>query len=116
MTSHESRAGDRTTFGPLQLRSIWNEHELRNFDLMVILQVSGCEHIAERVISGEPVSTEDKSALVVANDLAKQKGYLPLFDVTDDDVRISENAGSELRKFFSSEEWQMRDRSSTRRL
>ncbi|MGO4473907.1 hypothetical protein AB4Y95_18445 [Arthrobacter sp. M-10] len=116
MTSHESRAGDRTTFGPLQLQSIWHEHELRNFDLMVIMQVSGCEHIAERVISGESVSTEDKSALVIANEIAEQKGYLPLFDVTDDDARISENAGSELEKFFRSEEWQTRDRSSTRRL
>lgn len=116
MTSHESRAGDRTTFGPLQLRSIWHEHELRNFDLMVIMQVSGCEHVAERVISGESVSTEDKSALVIANEIAEQKGYLPLFDMTDDDARISENAGSELEKFFRSEEWQKRDRSITRRL
>ena len=116
MTSHESRAGDRTTFGPVQLQSIWHEHELRNFDLMVIMQVSGCEHIAERVISGESVSAEEKSVLVIANELAEQKGYLPLFDVTDDDARISENAGPELEKFFSSEEWQKRDRSITRRL
>jgi uncharacterized protein YceK len=116
MTSQESRAGDRSTIGPLQLKSIWHEHELRNFDLMVILQISGCEHIAERVINGESVSTEDKSALAIANELAKQKGYLPVFDMTDDDVRVSENAGLELEKFFSSEEWQTRDRSSTRQL
>ena len=116
MTSYESRAGDSSTIGPLQLKSIWNEHELRNFDLMVIMQASGCEHIAERVIKGESVSAEDKSVLVIANDLAKQKGYLPLFDMTDDDARISENAGPELEKFFSSEEWQKRDRSTTRRL
>jgi hypothetical protein len=116
MTSHESRAGDRSTFGPLQLKSIWHEHELRNFDLMVIMQISGCEHIAERIISGGSVSTEDKSALVIANELAEQKGYLPLFDVTDDEVRISKNGGSELEKFFRSEEWQTRNRSSTRQL
>ncbi|WP_284756232.1 hypothetical protein [Arthrobacter sp. efr-133-R2A-120] len=83
---------------------------------MVILQISGCEHIAERMIKDESVSAEEKSVLVIANELAEQKGYLPLFDVTDDDVRISENAGSELKKFFRSEEWQMRDRSSTRQL
>lgn len=116
MTSHESRAGDTTTFGPLQLKSIWHEHELRNFDLMVIMQASGCEHIAERVIKGESVSAGDKSVLEIANELAKQKGYLPLFDVTDDNARISENAGSELEKFFRSGEWQTRDRSSTRQL
>lgn len=115
MTSHESRAGDRSTLGPL-LQSIWHEHELRNFDLMVILQISGCEHSAERVIRGESVSADEKSVLVIANELAEQKGYLPLFDVCDDHARISENAGSELEKFFSSEEWQTRDRSSTRRL
>ncbi|GAB3564550.1 hypothetical protein GCM10027405_20810 [Arthrobacter alkaliphilus] len=83
---------------------------------MVILQVSGCEHIAERVISGDPVSTEEKSVLEIANDLAKQKGYLPLFDLTDGNARISENAGPELAKFFESEEWLTRNRSSTRRL
>lgn len=83
---------------------------------MVIMQISGCEHIAERVISGESVSAKDKSVLVIANELAGQKGYLPLFDVTDDGARISENAGPELEKFFRSEEWQKRDRSSTRQL
>lgn len=83
---------------------------------MVILQISGCEHIAQRVIGGESVSAEEKSVLAIANELAEQKGYLPLFDVTDIDARISNNAGPELEKFFSSEEWQKRDRNSTRRL
>ncbi|MGM7775446.1 hypothetical protein ACSVHC_05415 [Arthrobacter sp. KNU-44] len=83
---------------------------------MVILQISGCEHIAQRAIGGESVSAEEKSVLVIANELAEQKGYLPLFDMTDDDVRISENAGPELESFFRSEEWQKRDRSSTRQL
>jgi hypothetical protein len=71
---------------------------------------------AERVISGESVATEDKSALVIANELAEQEGCLPLFEVTDNDARISENAVPELEKFFRSEEWQKRDRSSTRQI
>jgi hypothetical protein len=116
MTGYEVRAGDSSTIGPLQLKSIWHEHEFRNFDLMVILQASGCEHIAERVISGKFVSTEENSVLEIATDLAKQKGYLPLFDMTDGNARISENAGPELTKFFSSKEWLTRNRSSTRRL
>lgn len=116
MTSYESRAGDRSTFGPLQLKSIWHDHELRNFDLMVIIQISGCEHIAERVMRGERVSAEEKSVLEIANDLAKQKGYLPLFDLAGDNARISEKAEAELEKFFRSEEWETRNRSSTRQL
>lgn len=83
---------------------------------MVILQISGCEHIAERVLSGESVPAEDQSALAIANELAEQKGYLPLFDLTGDGAHISENAGSELGKFFRSEEWEKRDRSGTRQL
>ncbi|NQD89238.1 hypothetical protein HP499_15740, partial [Paenarthrobacter sp. CM16] len=47
MASSEYRAGE-TIYGPLELKSIWINHELRDFELMVIIQVSGCELIAER--------------------------------------------------------------------
>jgi hypothetical protein len=114
MTSYESRAGE-TTHGPLQLKSIWIEHELRNFDLMVIIQASGCEHIAQSVIAGEPNSENDKSVLRIANDLAKQKGYEPLFDLSGP-ARVSEDAGPELERFFESAEWSKRDRSLTRQI
>jgi hypothetical protein len=115
MNSHEYRAGD-TTHGPLQLKSIWDDHELRNFELMVILQVSGCEHAADRILRGGKVSGEDKSALAIANELAQQKGYRPLFDLTDDGASVSEGAAAALREFFHSEEWKKRDRRGTRTL
>ena len=104
MNSQEYRAGE-TRHGPLQLKSIWSDGELRNFDLMVILQVSGCEHAADRILQGEKVSEEDKSSLTIANEVAQKKGYRPLFDLTDDDASVSEGAGAALKEFFRSEEW-----------
>ncbi|WP_133204650.1 MULTISPECIES: hypothetical protein [Arthrobacter] len=83
---------------------------------MVILQISGCEHIAKRVLAGQAVSQADMSVLAIANDLAQQKGYLPMFVLTGLDAQVSENAADELEKFFGSEEWQKRNRSSTRSL
>ncbi|MDE8671065.1 hypothetical protein LFT44_20845 (plasmid) [Arthrobacter sp. FW306-05-C] len=113
MNSQEYRAGE-TTYGPLELKSIWKRHELRNFDLMVILQVSGGEHAAQRILRDEEVSAEDKASLAIANDLAKQKGYLPLFDLADDGAEVSEGQRAELEEFFESEEWETRNQSSTR--
>lgn len=76
MNSHEYRAG-RTTHGPLQLKSIWDDRELRNFDLMVILQVSGCEHAADRIIRGDKASAEDKASLAVATSWLSKKATVP---------------------------------------
>lgn len=115
MTSFESRAGEKD-FGPLQLKSIWREHSLRDFDLRVIIQVSGCEEIAQKVIQGDHISESEKAPLEIANDLAKQKGYLPIFNVSKESERVSEGAEEILQKFFDSREWLNRDPSQTRQL
>lgn len=115
MTTYQSRGGD-PTFGPLPLKSIWVEHTFRDFDLMVIIQASGCEHIADRVIAGESISASDKSVLEIANNLAEQKGYLPLFDFDRERVYVAEEASGEFAKFFSSDQWLSRDPQGTRKL
>ncbi|MFJ6454967.1 hypothetical protein [Paenarthrobacter sp. NPDC091669] len=113
MASSEYRAGE-TTYGPLQLKSIWINHELRDFELMVIIQVSGCELIAERLLQGEPVSPRDEPNLDLANFLAKQKGYLPLFDLAGQEPSLVGGAAAGLREFFLSDEWNSRDPRQTR--
>lgn len=116
MDSHESRAGDSTTHGPLQLKSIWISHPLRNFDLMVIMQTSGGEEIAQRVISGKEVSASEVEVLEIANELAQQKGYLPLFNVSGNSAAVTDGANEELASFFKSEDWLKRDKRGTRQL
>ncbi|WP_026542923.1 hypothetical protein [Paenarthrobacter nicotinovorans] len=115
MTSSEYRAGE-TTYGPLQPKSIWIKHELRDFELMVIIQVSGCELIAERLLQGEPLSGTDEPPLEVANYIAMQKGYVPLFDLSGQEPVLAEGAEAGLREFFSSDEWNSRDPRKTRRI
>lgn len=115
MMSNENRRGD-PTFGPLQLKSIWDQHDFRNFDLMVIIQASGCEHIAERVLQGEAISADDRSVLEIANDLAQQSGYLPLFDLSGVKVLVAEGGDEELAKFFVSDQWATRNPQGTRKL
>ncbi len=84
----EYRAGE-TTFGPLQLRSIWEPHILRDFELRVIMQVAGCEDVAAQLLAGGSVSTDERAPLDVANYVAKQKGYQPLFLLSGKEVRIA---------------------------
>ncbi|MDR6437054.1 hypothetical protein J2790_002197 [Paenarthrobacter nicotinovorans] len=115
MASTEYRAGE-TTYGPLQLKSIWINHGLRDFELVVIIQASGCELIAERLIQGESVSGTDEPPLEVANYIAKQKGYLPLFDLSGQEPDLAGGAEAGLRDFFSSDEWNSRDPRKTRRI
>ncbi|MFI2565425.1 hypothetical protein [Paenarthrobacter sp. NPDC018779] len=111
----EYRAGE-STFGPLPLKSIWEPHILRDFELRVILQVAGCEDIVARLLQGDGVGPADIPPLDVANYVAKQKGYLPLFVGSDTEVRISEGGEDVLREFFASDEWKHRNRQQTRRL
>lgn len=104
---HEYRAGE-ATFGPLQLKSIWISHLLRNFELMVILQVSGCEHTVARVLRGESISSADRGPLDIANHVAKHKGYLPLFEMSGQ-PQISEDGHQVLKDVLESDEWRGRD-------
>ena len=99
MNINESRAGDKT-IGPLQLKSIWDDHKLRDFDLRIIIQVSGCETIAENVMAGKNISLKDQAVLEIANDLAGQKGYKPLFDVSENGVFFNDKGGIVLRRCF----------------
>ncbi|WP_285727163.1 hypothetical protein [Psychromicrobium xiongbiense] len=103
-------------FGPHQLVSIWTDRQLRNFDLMVILQVSAGENAAQKILNGEQLTNGDKETLVIANELAQQKGYLPIFALTETDARLAEDAKAQLEAFFSSRDWQSRDTNRTRKL
>ncbi|MFC8041270.1 hypothetical protein ACFUOZ_18120 [Paenarthrobacter sp. NPDC057355] len=70
--------------GPLSaptLRSFGTGHVLRDFDLKVIMQISGCERGARRLLRGEPLSTADVGPLTMANHAARHMGYLPLFEL-----------------------------------
>ncbi|WP_347110168.1 hypothetical protein AAHB33_05565 [Paenarthrobacter sp. S56] len=115
MVTNEYRVGDNT-YGPLELRSIWKRHKLRDFELRVILQVSGCDEVASRVLAGQTILPDEKSALEVANEIAKQKGYLPLFETTGVRVQITDDGSSELSLFLKSQEWTSRDQAQTRRI
>ncbi|MFK0003383.1 hypothetical protein [Paenarthrobacter sp. NPDC090522] len=110
----EYRAGE-STFGPLPLKSIWEPHVLRDFELRVIMQVAGCEGIVGRLLLGDVAGPPDMPPLEVANYVAKQKGYLPLFVGSDTEVRISEGGEEVLREFFASDEWKGRNPEQTRR-
>ncbi|SDW04139.1 hypothetical protein SAMN04487912_101231 [Arthrobacter sp. cf158] len=115
MDSNEYRA-DETITGPLQLKSIWQNHDQRNFDLMVILQISGCEHAAQSFIRNEQISALERQSLNIANEIAAQKGYLPLFDLTEQNAGITDNGAATLQDFFHSAEWETRDPRGTRKL
>ncbi|MEV7605136.1 hypothetical protein AB0N65_06830 [Paenarthrobacter sp. NPDC089322] len=108
MTTSDYRVGE-THAGSVHLTSIWVSHILRNFDLMVIIQVSGCEHIAARVLRGERISPSKRAPLNIANHVAKQKGYLPLFVFSGKDVRVSDGGESVLKDFFESADWKARE-------
>ncbi|MFF2844352.1 hypothetical protein [Paenarthrobacter sp. NPDC057981] len=63
------------------LRSFGTGHVLRDFDLKVIVQISGCERGARRLLRGEPLSAADVGPLTMANHAAHHMGYLPLFEL-----------------------------------
>ncbi|MFJ4267993.1 hypothetical protein ACIPY1_15665 [Paenarthrobacter nicotinovorans] len=60
-------------------RSFGINHVLRDFDLKVIMQISGCERGARRLLRREPLSAADVGPLAMANHAARHMGYLPLF-------------------------------------
>jgi hypothetical protein len=62
-------------------RSFGTGHVLRDFDLKVIMQISGCERGARRLLRGEPLSAADVGPLAMANHAARHMGYLPLFEL-----------------------------------
>lgn len=111
----EYRAGE-TTSGPAQLQSIWEPHILRDFELRVIMQVAGCEDIVAQMLSGASVAPDDMAPLNLANYIAKQKGYQPLFDFSGRDVRIADGGDGVLRRFFDSDVWLGRNPRQTRRI
>lgn len=74
--NREQRASE-TTFGPLQLKSIWEPHVLRDFELRVIMQMAGCEGAVARLLADEPLDPNDRAPLEVANHMAKMKGFRP---------------------------------------
>lgn len=106
------RAGEP---GPIQLKSIWEPHILRDFDLRVIMQMAGCEDIAARIIAGVPVSPSERVLMDRANYIARHKGYLPIFVFSGRDARISDDGDEVLKGFFGSEVWAGRNLRQTRR-
>jgi hypothetical protein len=112
--SHEVRAGS-TSMGPHALRSWQPLHDLTDFDLMVIMQVAGCEAQAASLLSGSSsFSEKDLENLTIANDLAKQKGYTDLFEFAVDGPQVSWDARQALTHLFASNVWKERDQSKTR--
>ncbi|MFJ4208550.1 hypothetical protein ACIPY2_08830 [Paenarthrobacter sp. NPDC089675] len=111
----EYQAG-QTTFGPLQLKSIWEPHILRDFELRVIMQVAGCEDIVAQMLSGASVAPNDRAPLDLANYIAKQKGYQPLFVFSGREVAIADGGEEVLRRFFASDVWAGRNTKQTRRI
>lgn len=97
------------------LRSIWEPHILRDFELRVILQMSGCEGVLARLLAGESLGAGDRAPLDLANYIAKQKGFLPLFLFSGRAVRISENGCEILLAFLGSQVWTGRNAKQTRR-
>ena len=98
------------------LRSIWEPHILRDFELRVILQMSGCEQVLVQILAGGSVGPEDRAPLDLANYIAKQKGYSPLFLFSGQEVCIAEDAEKVLRRFFDSDVWIRRNPRQTRRI
>ena len=98
------------------LRSIWEPHILRDFELRLVLQMSGCEAVLARLLAGESLGPGDRPPLDLANYVAKQKGYLPLFLFTGQEVRIAEDGEEVLRSFFDSNVWTGRNPKQTRRI
>ncbi|MDI2036772.1 hypothetical protein [Paenarthrobacter nitroguajacolicus] len=80
------------------LRSLWTSHLLRNFDLRVIIQISGCERSAARLLRGEPLSGVDVGPLAMANHAARHMGYLPLFDLSGKAPSITQGGEAVLRE------------------
>jgi hypothetical protein len=114
--SHEVRVGS-TSMGPHALRSWQPLHDFTDFDLMVIMQVAGCEAQAASLLSdGSSFSEKDLENLTIANDLAKQKGYTDLFEFPADGPHVSRDARHALTHLFDSNIWKERDQSKTRRI
>ncbi|WP_426006358.1 hypothetical protein ACPFL9_05855 [Paenarthrobacter sp. NyZ202] len=97
------------------LRSIWEPDILRDFELRVILQMSGCEDVTTRLLAGERMSLADRSPLDLANYIARQKGFMPLFVLSGSEVGIADGGEEVLRRFFRSEVWAGRNPKQTRR-
>jgi hypothetical protein len=71
---------------------------LRNFDLKVIIQISGCERSAARLLHGERLSGADVGPLTMANHAARHMGYLPLFDLAGKAPTIAPGGEAVLRE------------------
>lgn len=71
---------------------------LRNFDLEVIIEISGCERSASRLLRGEPLSGVDVGPLAMANHAARHMGYLPLFELGGKATSIAPGVEDVLRK------------------
>jgi len=71
-------------------RSPWASHLLRNFDLKVIIEISGCERSAARLLRGEALSGVDVGPLAMANHAARHMGYLPLFELSGNKQSITQ--------------------------
>jgi hypothetical protein len=102
--------------GPHQLRSLGELHEFREFDLMVIFQASGCEGMALNLLEGRPISTNEHLTAEIANDLAQQKGYAPIFDLSGPREQLFSDARSAVEALFNSSIWRERDTTRTRRI
>lgn len=109
----EDRAGESGAEA-VQLKSIWEPHILRDFDLRVIMQMAGCEDIAARIVAGEPVSPTDRAPTDRANYIARHKGYLPIFDFSGVYARILGDGAEVLKGFFGSDVWAGRNLKQTR--
>ncbi|TVU66745.1 hypothetical protein FQP90_00965 [Paenarthrobacter nitroguajacolicus] len=112
--TREQRASE-TTIGPLQLKSIWEPHVLRDFELRVIMQMAGCEGAVARLLAGEPLTPNDRGPLEVANHMARMKGFRPLFVALGREVRISDGGETVLLEFFESGVWSGRNPKQSRR-
>ena len=97
MSTTEFASGEQSS-GAANLRSIRKEHLLRNFDLKVIILISGCERSAARLLRGEPLSGADVGQLNMANHAARHLGYLPLFDLSGKAPSITQDTKAVLRE------------------
>ena len=114
MEFREARAG-RTSMGPHQPRSLEEPHDLRDFDLMVVFQASGCESIALRLLRGIHIRPDEHELAEIANALAQEKGYSPIFNVSPEEVRLLSDARPAVEALFESQTWLQRDVTRTRR-
>ncbi|WP_275778483.1 hypothetical protein [Paenarthrobacter sp. Y-19] len=83
---------------PAHPKSPWSSHLLRNFDLKVIIEISGCERSASRLLRGEPLSGVDVGPLAMANHAAGHMGYLPLFELGGKAPSVAPGVEDVLRK------------------